>query len=462
MSGLFTSLLNTTRALDAQRLGMDVAGQNISNVNTPGYSRRVIDLVPVGAPTRLNAGGGVDVQGIRAIRDRFMERRVQQEVPAEAREGALAELLEVVEASLGQAGSSIDARLTEFFGAFSRLADAPTSAVAREDVLSQAQQLARAFQAASTRLSDGQRAADTRARETVTEINALAAQLAELNRAHGVTGGGQASLHIQDQQAAIVRQLSELVDVQVLERAQGGVDVTFGQGRALVVGEFVYAMEAQPGPPAGFSSIQSLGRDVTDEVTGGRLGGVLAARDTSIPAYIARLDEIAFEAAAQVNAVHAAGFDLQGVAGVAFFSFDVAPVGVAGAARALRVDPAVAADGRLIAAAGVAAAPGDNAAARAMAQLRDARVLGGGTATLMDGWSQLAYHVGRDVRTARDSQSSRAEIVRQVEALRDQASGVSLDEEAANMLKFQRAYEANAKYFTVIDDTLGVLLGLIR
>jgi len=107
------------------------------------------------------------------------------------------------------------------------------------------------------------------------------------------------------------------------------------------------------------------------------------------------------------------------------------------------------------------AAAGDNAAARAMAQLRDARVLDGATATLMDGWSQLAYHVGSDVRTARDSQASQAEIVRQVEALRDQASGVSLDEEAAHMLKFQRAYEANAKYFTVIDQTLTVLLSLV-
>ncbi|HEY6509756.1 MAG TPA: flagellar hook-associated protein FlgK, partial [Vicinamibacterales bacterium] len=260
MSGLFTSLVNTTRALDAQRLGMDVAGQNVSNVNTPGYARRVIDLVSVPAPTRLNAGGGVDVQGIRAIRDRFMERRVQQEVPAESREGALAEVLEVVEASLGRAGASIDARLAEFFGTFSRLADAPTSAVAREDVLSQAQQLAQAFRETSQRLSDGQRAADTRARETVAEINALAAQLAELNRAYGATGGGQASLHLQDQQAALVRHLSELIDVQVLERDQGGVDITFGQGRALVVGEFAYAIDAQPGPPSGFSSIGSLGR----------------------------------------------------------------------------------------------------------------------------------------------------------------------------------------------------------
>jgi len=460
VSGLFTSLVNTTRALDVQRLGMDVAGHNISNVNTAGYARRVLDLKSLPGTSRFNAGGGVDVQGIRAIRDSFMERRLEQEVPAEAREGALAELLEVVEASLGRAGTSIDARLTEFFGAFSRLADAPTSAVAREDVLSQAQQLAVAFQDTSVRLSDGQRAADARAREAVAEINALAGQLAELNLGFGSTGAGQASMHLDDQQSAIVRRLSELIDVQVLERPNGGLDITFGQGRALVIGDTAYAVEAQPMPPSGFSSIRSLGRDVTGEIRGGRLGGVLSARDSAIPGYIARLDDIAFEVAQQVNAVHTAGFDLQGVAGVTFFSFTVPPVGTAGAARAIRVDPAVAADGRLIAAGGVAAA-GDNAAARAMAQLRDARVLDGGTATLLDGWSQLAYHVGRDVRTARDSQASRSEIVRQVEALRDQASGVSLDEEAAHMLKFQRAYEANAKFFAVINETLSVLLNLV-
>jgi flagellar hook-associated protein 1 FlgK len=460
MSGLFTTLSMTARSLDAHRMGMDVAGQNVANVNTPGYARRTVDLASVAAATRFNAGGGVEVQGVRAIRDRFLERRVEQEVPAEAREAALAEILQVVEASLGSGGAAIDARLSQFFGAFSRLADAPTSAVARDDVLNQGQQLAQSFRDTAARLADGQRAADTRARESVAGINALAERIAAVNRAYGSVGPGQQSLHLKDELTALIHDLSQLVDVDVVEKANGGVDITIGQGRALVIGEFSYALDAVPGPPNGLSAIMAGTRNVTAEITGGRLGGAIAARDTAIPDYIARLDELAYAVVEEVNAAHHAGFDLLGAAGGDFFSFSVAPVGTVGAARAMRVDPAVAADSALIAAAGVAL-PGDNAAARAIADLRDAKVLDGNTATMTDAWSQLAYRVGRDVRTAQDARDSQHEIVRQVEALRDQISGVSLDEEAAQMVRFQRAYEANAKFFTVIDETLLTLLSLV-
>jgi flagellar hook-associated protein 1 FlgK len=449
------------RALDAQRLGLDVAGQNVANVNTPGYARRTADFASVPAATSVNAGGGVEVQGIRTIRDRFLERRIEQEVPAEYREAALAEMLQVVEASLGRPGASVDAQLSELFGSFSRLADAPTSAVARDDVLNQAQQLARAFEDISARLVEAQQAADFRARTTVAEVNALANRIATLNLAYGATGGRTGALSLDDQQSTLIGQLSELIDIDVLERPGGGVDITIGQGRALVVGEHAFAIEARPLPPSGLSAMVVGGRDVTDEVTGGRLGGVLAARDTAIPEYIRRLDDLAYAVATEVNAVHATGFDLLGAAGGAFFTFALPPSGSAGAAAALRVDSALAADPRRIAAAGVAEA-GDNAAARALAGLRDARVLDGGTATLVDGWSQLVYHVGRDTRASLDERESRGAIVRQVQSLREQVSGVSLDEEAAHLMKFQRAYEANARYFTVIDETLVTLLSLVR
>ena len=114
MSGLFTMLTSTSRALDAQRAGLAVAGQNIANLNTEGYARRAIQL----AEDRL---GGVEILGIRARRDTLLDARVGHELPAEARERALAEGLSVIETSLGATGASIDGRLTAFFDAFSSL-----------------------------------------------------------------------------------------------------------------------------------------------------------------------------------------------------------------------------------------------------------------------------------------------------------------------------------------------------
>jgi len=120
----------------------------------------------------------------------------------------------------------------------------------------------------------------------------------------------------------------------------------------------------------------------------------------------------------------------------------------------------VVADPSQVAAAGVAATPGDNTQARALANLRDAKVLNGGTASFGDAWSQLVYSVGQDASSAKGEQDSRGEVVRQIINLRDSVSGVSLDEETANMMKFQRAYEANAKFFNTINETLDTLLSL--
>jgi flagellar hook-associated protein 1 FlgK len=442
--------------LDAQRIGLELTGQNIANVNTPGYARRVVDFASVPGQDSRSAGGGVSVEGIRAIRDSFLERRVQQEVPAEGRAAALAELLQVVQTGIGTAGASLDARLSEVFGSFSRLADAPASAVARADVLNATDELAQSFHDISSRLVDSQRSAEGRVRSTVEEINSLAQQLSALNRSLS-SAGADGKLSVQDKQAVVIRELSTLVDIDVLERPEGGLDVTIGNGRALVIAGEAYAVEAVAGPPNGLSAIESGGRVITNEINGGRLAGAIEARDVQIPDYISRLDTIAFEVAGQVNALHRTGFDQQGNTNQDFFT----PLGaVAGAARLIAVDPAVAADGRLIAAAGVNQA-GDNAVAKSLASLRDALVLDGNTATLVEGWSNLAYRVGRDTRAAIDGQKAQADIVKQIDALRDSVSGVSLDEEAVNMIKFQRAFEANARYFSAVDQTLNVLFQIV-
>jgi flagellar hook-associated protein 1 FlgK len=97
---------------------------------------------------------------------------------------------------------------------------------------------------------------------------------------------------------------------------------------------------------------------------------------------------------------------------------------------------------------------------KAITDLRDARVVGG-SATFADSWGQLVYRVGSDSQSAQIQRKSRQEVVDQVERLRDQVSGVSLDEEAAQMLRFQRAYEANARYFTTVDSVLATLLRIV-
>lgn len=119
----------------------------------------------------------------------------------------------------------------------------------------------------------------------------------------------------------------------------------------------------------------------------------------------------------------------------------------------------MAADSDLVAASQTGA-QGDNGAAKLIANLRDARVVNG-SATFSEGWGQLVYRVGSDAQTAIAQQKSRLEVVAQVEHLRDQVSGVSLDEESALMMRYQRAYEANARYFTAVDAMLATLMHIV-
>jgi flagellar hook-associated protein 1 FlgK len=127
------------------------------------------------------------------------------------------------------------------------------------------------------------------------------------------------------------------------------------------------------------------------------------------------------------------------------------------------MNPALTASGgdALIAASASATAAGDNQVARRLAGLRDQKITAGGTSTAAEAWSQLVYRAGRDRAAAFDAERTQTEVTRQIRNLQDGVSGVSLDEEAADLIRFQRAYEANARFFTTIDETLSTLLNMV-
>jgi flagellar hook-associated protein 1 FlgK len=126
----------------------------------------------------------------------------------------------------------------------------------------------------------------------------------------------------------------------------------------------------------------------------------------------------------------------------------------------MKVDPAIVADPSKIAASSTGA-KGDNGTAKALAALRTADVARGGTATFSEAWGLLVNKVGTDSASAKNNLSTRQDVVAAIQRLRDSVSGVSLDEEAGRLMQFQRAYEANARFFSVVDSTLSVLMSTV-
>lgn len=458
MSDLLSTLSMAARALEAQRFGLDVTGQNIANVNTPGYARRAAELASLPPTDAQNAGRGVEVTGVRSYRDALIERRVRNDLSARDFYSASASVLAQVEASVGLPGQSIDADMLRFFDAFSRLAEDPTSTGARQVVSSEGQSLASGFNGLATDLEGARREADSFIRHEVDAINELAERIALLNAEMSSVASDNDPLHERDQVVEAIRELSEHIDVVVIQRSDGrALDVYIGNGRPLVVSDNSFSLSAVSVGPGGFADIEHEGVSVAGELSGGRLAGYLQVRDSEIPGYLGMLDQLAFTIAAEVNTLHDAGYDLNGNDAGNFFT----PIGpVSGAASALTVDPTIVADLSVIAAAGVPEA-GDNQVARAISDLRDQRVLNGGTSTLDDGWGQLVFQVGSDTATANIELAGRAEAARQSQAAWDAVSAVSLDEEALQITRFQAAYEANAVMFRTINDTIDTLMRMV-
>lgn len=450
---LLSSLTTVTNALAAQNLGLDVVGQNLANINTPGYARRSLELQSVAPGTVLEPGRGVEVAGIRAFRDAMVDARVWREHGGSAHDGAIADMLATVEILAGLPGHSLDAELQRFFSAFQSLADDPTSPVARDIVVREGQNLGGAFRSLSSALLELQRDADGNVRSQVQEVNKLAAELAELNRRIGASESDIDTLR--DRQSVILDRLGELAGVSVISREDGGVDVTIPSGQAIVIGANAYLLETSP---AGLASISLGGFTVTSALTGGSIGGLLQVRDALVPGYLSSLDQLAYDVATAVNAIHSTGFDATGAAAGNFFT----PLaGAAGAAGMLFVEAALELDPQRVAASATGAI-GDNGIARSLAALRNAQIAGGGTRTAVEAWSDYLFTVGSDAADARAAEASHQQILIQLQGLQAQISGVSADEEAAHLMRFQRAYEANARYFQTILSTLDTLMDMVK
>jgi flagellar hook-associated protein 1 FlgK len=456
MSGLFDSLSVAANSLNAQRMGLDLVGQNLANVNTEGYSRRQLVLSERASTDARSAGRGVEVAQIRSLRDGHIQTRLRSEQPKSAMDATVADALSVAESALGAAGSSLDASLDQFFSAFSALSENPASPELRDGVARQGAALVQMFHDIDDRLSSVAADADVTLTGSVAEVNRLTGLVAQYN-AQIATANGRDVTGVIDARDVTLQALAKLADVTAYERVDGGMDVTIGLGRLLVVGGDATALTLQNQPATGRAMIVLDGVDVSHEIHGGVIAGNMAVRDHYIPDYLDKLDTLAFDFATSVNDVHATGFDANGDPGADFFGL---PAVTAGAAAAISISAAIVADPQLVAASGTGAL-GDNGVSRQIAGLREARALAGGTATAANMWGRLVYAVGADVASASSSRDGRQAVMDQLSRLRDAAAGVSYDEEAASLMKFQRAYEASARYFVTVNNALDTLMGMV-
>ena len=249
-----------------------------------------------------------------------------------------------------------------------------------------------------------------------------------------------------DQRQQAIDQLSSLVDVSVIP-TDNTLTLTTANGAPLVSGNqsFQLSMESNS---AGLHEIYSQGNNITSQITSGQLGGTLAARDQEIPAIENQLDTLAAGIAKSVNAVQTTGYDLNGNLATNEPLFNLPPANTTGAAASLSV---AITNPSLIAASSDGSA-GSNGNAEAMYALSNQAIIGGQNPT--DYYSGIVSNVGNATANASAEQTASNLILQQLNDQRSSVSGVSLDEEAANMVQYQDAYQASAQVITTINDMM--------
>lgn len=447
----FHGVETALRGLLAQQRAIDVTGHNIANGATEGYTRQRVSSTAsasLGIQTsagRAQLGSGVDITGVERIRDRFADVQFRAQNTKLGAAEARASLLGQAELAFAEPGSSgLSNALGKLWSAFSDLANAPSSSAARQVLLDTARTTTTRFTALDEQLATVQSQASEELAALTGRggpIDLAARELAGLNAAIGnAASRNETPNDLLDRRDVLLDQLSSFAQVRVEpaldgdgEELPGQVDVFVGNDPTPIV-----AGDAARDPWA----LSFTGGDAGS----GRLGALASVASSTGPvaSYRASIAAVASELAGAVNGVH------QAAGGPAIF---VVPTGtpVTGVPRppltvAAAVDPVQGGSPTAF----VAGSTGTNDVATALAALR------GGTAD--QHYTALVGQVGSQVAQARSDEKTQASLQSAIEDRRDAVAGVAIDEEMANLVRFQRGYQASARVLSTMDEMLDQLI----
>jgi flagellar hook-associated protein 1 FlgK len=456
------SALNLGRdALLTHQLALSVTGQNIANVNTPGYSRQRVNLESTVILSSAGpVGTGVKAKGVERIYDQFLNAHINEEIQQKGRWEAQNQSLHQTEIIFDQSsGDGLSQHMSLFWNSWQDLTLIPSGYSERKTLLTSSEDMASNFHEKFAYLDQVQKDMDGTIMTELDEINSLASQISNLNdKIVKMEMSGSAANDFRDQRDMLMHQLSESINFSASEDSAGRVMLTLGDGNSLVgyppFGKLTTAANASGYKDIVWDSAPSM--SINESISSGKLKGWMEVRDSIIPEYKARLDTLARQMIQEVNTIHAAGQGLDGSTGYDFFIGD--------SASTIEVNPDVFGDINKIAAAG-AVSPGlikgDNTQAIAIAGLQNKLTMDGNSATFDRYFNALISRAGSDVRNASLNLDHHTMTVEEMYNYRESVSGVSLDEEMVNLVKFQHGYSASAKLVDTVKQMMDTVINMV-
>ncbi len=453
MPGLFQGLEIGRRALLTHQLSLTTTGHNIANVDTPGYTRQRVNVratLPEDNPIGI-IGTGVKVADIRHIRDLFLGQQFRRENKSLGQWTYKEKVMSEIEIMFNEPNeNTLSDMINEFWDSWSALS---TYDGTRANILAVADRLTSGFHQLSEELSRLKESIDQDLDNVIKEVNRITAEIADINnQIKSQELGDKHANDLRDRRDYLIDELSTLIDVNVHEDVDGDFTVYLGamsivSGRdSMRLGTRVLNVDGER-----LHQLVWEGTDVELDNLNGQLKGLTDARDIIIPQHMEDLNTLARTLVEQVNALHVTGYGLDGSTGVAFFD----PTCLE--ACNIRVNTEVLNNPSRIAAS-LTGEEGDQQIALAISKLRDVEVLSNGSLTINEYYNSMVGTMGVEVNKARSFASNFELLVQQIEFARQSVQGVSLDEEMTNMVKYQQAYDAAARFITAMDQALDTVI----
>lgn len=456
MPSLIDSLSSAAHSLNSYEQAMQVVSNDTTNAATPDYANQDPNFLADSFNPSGGGVGGVTMGGLISSRDQYAEQTVQAAQSAESFSATMATALQSVEGLFPLAGSSSDSTadsglsgdLNNLFSAFSSLTTNPNDTASRQSVLNAAQNLATAFNETYAGLTGAKQNAVTQAGTYVQQINSLVSQIQQINVAKQKQASALTDPGLDTQLHSYLESLSKLVNITTQTASDGTTTIFLGGRSPLLIGAEQYSISTTT-VSGQLQVLDTNGNNIAGYATSGNLGALVTLSNQTLPGYISQLNTLAQNIADTVNSTLAAGVDEHGAAGAPLFSYNpLAP------AQTMAVPMT---DSSTLAAA-TAANPGGNDNAVTLSTLNETpqATLGGFSFTTYYG--NLASLVGTDSSSAQGDQTTNQQILTQSQTLRSNVSGVSLDQEATDLVEYQQAFDATSKLVNVIDQMMETLI----
>jgi flagellar hook-associated protein 1 FlgK len=472
--GLFHTLNIGEQSLYNTRQGVDTASHNIANANTVGYSRQRVNLRSRD-PVLLRgvlAGSGAYITNITRSHDNFVEKQLNRAQQLSGESNGRFEALKSIENIFSpELASGVSDEISNFFNSVQGLSLAPDDESMRTSVRESAKNVAASFRRVDGEVRERRQDLNQIIVQECSDINARLRGIAQLNHQiqEAEATPGAIANDLRDQRDSVLRELTEKVQINYYEDEFGNFCVR-GPEDTLLVDRNVIQEFSPVNSDKNDGLVDVLitdpsggqARNVTRKLEGGKIKGLIEVRDNICADLLSKNNDMAAKFVGRVNEVHAKGYGIRNydeITGQNFFK----PVSdLSAAARDMDISDEILGSVEAISIAGTPMAVGDNIVANELLSLKGEKFLDHGRSDLVEYYANYVGNLGAEINRAEHLKEANNLVVSDLENQRESISGVSLDEEAVSLMKWQSNFAASSKVITTVDEMLDTVLNLKR